>query len=143
MRKYLLILIAVFSIGWASDGGWDLGSFFTRTIRYATERMTASDTITAGESGKTFSIYCPGSVCEFELPTAQPGMSFTFLSESLKSFSIDPASTDIIRWSAPLLAAGHKLTSTGETYDSIRIISTQANYWTVEPINGTFNDGGD
>ena len=144
MRKSFLpiALLCLFSRGWASNGGWDIGSLFTRTVKYSTERALTHDTITAGESGKIFSVYCPSIICEFELPIAQPGMKFSFNSQLLKSFSVDPATTDTIRWCNPMLSAGQKLTSTGATYDSITIYSSEPNYWTVENIRGVFENGG-
>lgn len=39
-------------------------------------------------------------------------------------------------------AAGDKLVSSGATYNSITVFSTQANYWNVKDVVGVFSDGG-
>jgi len=102
------------------------------------ERATANDTLTAAESGKTISIYCPAGGCEFELPTAVAGMEFTFSSELQKTFVLDPADTDTFSYGGA--AVGDSLTADGNTYNSITILSARANYWTVKTLVGTFND---
>ena len=123
-----------------------------RYITYATdagiiasyEAATTSDTLTAVETGKTFTVDC-ATLCEFELPAAAVGMSFSFISiDNDASFSIDPNGTDTIKWSISNvpLDGGDKLTSPGATGDSITIFSTTANEWAVKNMHGTWTDGG-
>ncbi|MEA2036147.1 MAG: hypothetical protein U9O94_01460 [Nanoarchaeota archaeon] len=112
-------------------------------LKLAYEAATTSDTLTASESGKTLSVDC-STPCEFELPAAVAGMSFSFISDNNDAtFSVDPNGTDTIKWSngAAPLAAGDKLTSPGATEDSITLFSTASGYWSVKEITGTFTDG--
>lgn len=136
MRNFLVLLVICLAcVGWKSNGGWDSGPVYTRSFY---ERATTSDTITANESGKAISISCVG--CVFTLPTAQPGLTYTFVAETANTFSVDPASTaDTIRYLS--LSAGDKVTSEGNTADSVELISTQANFWNVKAMKGTFTDG--
>lgn len=137
MRNVLILLVLCFiSIGWKSGGGWDTGPVFTR---YLSERATTSDTIVAGESGKTISVDCT-TRCQFTLPTAAPGMVYTFISEPAEVFDIDVATTfDTIRYLT--MSGGDRLTSPGAVADSIELFSTQANYWNVRSISGVWVDG--
>lgn len=136
MKKLLLILACLLCIGWKSSGGWDSGPVYSR---YFTERAVTSDTITANESGKSVSVDCT-TRCQFTLPTAEPGLSFTFVSEVAEVFDIDVATTaDTIRYLS--MSAGDKLTSPGAVSDSVELFSTQANYWNVKNMKGTWVDG--
>jgi len=108
------------------------------------EAATTSDTLAATESGKTISMACSTPNCEIELPTAAPGMGFTFSTNNATILNVDPADTDIIYWSISGVAlhTGDKMTSPGATADSVTLFSTAANTWTVTTINGAWVDGG-
>ena len=111
---------------------------------FSYEAAITSDTLTLAESAKTLTVDCP-SVCEFELPAAQVGMSYSFVSiDDTSVFSIDPNGTDIIYWSVSSipLDAGDKLSSAGATGDSITLFVGAANTWAVKAINGSWTDGG-
>jgi len=144
MRKKILLIILCFAcVGWISNGGWDSGTYYARSINYPTERAITSDTLTAGERGKTFSVDCT-SVCEFELPVATPGTSFTFISEAAEVFFVDPADGDTIHWSVAgtHFVDGEKMESPGATNDTLTVISTETNYWSVSNISGSWTNGG-
>lgn len=113
-------------------------------IRYSYEAATTSDTLTLAETGKILTVDC-ATVCEFELPEATVGMSFTFISIGDSSvFSVDPDGADTIIWDVSdiPLAAGEKVSSPGNTADSIELFSAAANVWAVRNINGAFTNGG-
>jgi hypothetical protein len=105
------------------------------------ERATASDTLTAADSGKTISVNCPAGDCEFDLPDAKAGMFFRFINELRTAFIVDPGASDYIRWSGDtgdgsVLAVGQSIKGTGDTYSTLTIYCTQDNYWTVEEMLG-------
>jgi hypothetical protein len=141
MKKYILVILCLFCIGWTYDGGWDSGTSRFRAIVYPVERATTNDTITAADVGRTFSIDCEdGKECTFILPEAYPGMSFTFIQEATaETIYIDTGvTTDTIRYLT--MSAGDKLKNSGTTGDSIELISTQRNYWNIKNIYGSWTD---
>ena len=142
-RIAIILFIGIICIGWGNNGGWDGGTYYARQISYPAERATTSDTLTAGERGKTISVDCT-SICEFELPIATVGSSFTFISEAAEVFYVDPASTDYIQWTVggTALSIGEKMTSPGATNDTLTLISTRANYWSVV-TDDSWTNGGD
>lgn len=108
-------------------------------IKYPYERAVTGDTLTAAETGKTVSTACT-TACTFILPVAAVGMEYSFASEdNVAAFSVDPNGTDTIKWLT--LSAGDKVTSPGNTGDSITLFSTLANVWTVKAMQGSFTDG--
>lgn len=112
-------------------------------INYPYEAATTSDTLTASESGKTISVACQ-TPCEFELPAAEAGMNFTFVStDNAAVFSVDPNGTDTLYLGvgAVPLDAGDKATSPGATGDTLKVFSTADGYWSVPIELGTFTDG--
>lgn len=137
MRRVLFVLLACLAcIGWSNGGGWDSGPAYIVSLY---ERATTSDTITANESGKIVSVDCT-SPCTFTLPAASPGLSISFISEAAETFYIDPATTtDTIRYAT--MSAGDKLASPGAIADSVEIVSTQAGYWNIANMKGTWTDG--
>jgi hypothetical protein len=140
MRNVLILLaICLACIGWKSNGGWDSGPIYSRAMY---ERGITSDTLTANESGKVVSFDCSGgsTACTIILPTAAPGLSYSFISEAAEVFYIDTGvTTDTIRYLT--MSAGDKLQSPGTTADSIELISTQAGYWNVRAMKGVWVDG--
>ena len=144
MRKIIFLLLICFAvIGWRNDGNWDQGSYYTRSISFPAERAATSDTLNAGERGKTISVDCT-SQCEFDLPAASVGTSFTFVSEAAEVFFIDPVDTDTIQWdvAGTAFSPGDKLESPGATNDLISVISTRTGYWTVQNVSGSWTNGG-
>lgn len=110
--------------------------------------IATTDTITTTNSGETL-IVTPVSHAggKITLPSATVGQRYTFVDgkpTGTSTFSIDPYSTDIIRYSisSVALSAGDKLTSSGQTGDSLSLSCGATGTWYVTEINGSWTDGG-
>lgn len=107
--------------------------------KVTTETFTSSDTLGANETGK----YCiVNSADTLTLPAATTdGLIYHFAAGDSVTFSVDPASTsDTIQYLE--LDAGDKISSAGNTGDSVTLVSDGSNSWYVFEMDGTFTDGG-
>lgn len=79
------------------------------------------------------------------LPTAAPGLVFTFTAGSKCVMTVDTVDTnDRIRYtiSGTALDGGDSIKSTGQAGDSVTLFSTVANMWDVVQMKGTWTDNG-
>jgi hypothetical protein len=109
------------------------------------EVAITSDTITAAETGKTFSVTTVkqgyGDYVTMTLPTAAVGSEFTFIADTKTIIYLDPAAADTIRYGSAVFAAGDKIgNSSAATGDSITLFCPVATYWSVKAVNGTWAD---
>ena len=112
------------------------------------EVLSASDTLTIYDAGKT--IISTGVVGTevFTLPAAtSANMRFSFIdgkASTTNTFSVDPSGTNKIIYSISgvPLDAGDKITSTGQSGDSVTLISDASGNWYIESMKGNFTDGG-
>ena len=113
------------------------------------ELIGTTDTITTADAGKTFIVTTAlNSLGEISLPAASgSGSAYTFIdgkTSGTETFWVDPDGTDIIMKSissAPL-AAGEKLTSTGQTGDVLILIDGASGVWYLGGEVGTWTNGG-
>lgn len=124
-------------------------------IKYPYEHYTSANTnntLTADESGKVITDTgaasgptASGSCSKHILPTAAPGLMFTFTAGSKCSMTIDTVDTnDTILYSisGTGLDAGDSIKSTGQAGDSVTVVSTLANKWSIVQMKGTWTDNG-
>ncbi len=102
---------------------------------------TTNVTLTANQSGQTFvqnnTTY---TNVKFFLPTAVPGMTYTFIADTTNYIQITPQSTDTINYST--LGAGNGLKNTSAAIgDHIQVFCAVANKWSVYDIGGTWAIG--
>jgi hypothetical protein len=112
-----------------------------------------ANTLTAAETGKTISDWggattaggaCGGGGSTHTLPTAAPGMEFTFTAAAQCEVCVDVKdSSDTIAYSisGTALAAGDKIVSTSQAGDSVTLFSTVANIWQVKSMHSAWTDG--
>lgn len=133
------------------DGTSGVITFASDTgILYPYERYTAANTnntLLAAESGKTISdTGGAGSYCSKHiLPTAAPGLEFTFSAASKCTMTVDTVDTnDTIEYSiaGTSLDAGDSIKSTGQAGDTVTLFSTVANKWSITAMKGTWTDNG-
>lgn len=128
-------------------------------IKYPYENYTTvntNNTLISAESGKVL-VDTGGStdatgVCtagkggsKHILPTAAPGLVFTFTAGSKCVMTVDTVDTnDRIRYtiSGTALDGGDSIKSTGQAGDSVTLFSTVANMWDVVQMKGTWTDNG-
>ena len=120
-------------------------------MRFAYEKITTTDTITSQETGKTFAVD-PNTADDviFTLPDAEVGMSFKFTAidgdyDASEQIIINPQDTDIIRGvlntdQGTTFVAGDSAISPGVTGDSIELFCSEALYWDVVDIRGSWTD---
>lgn len=124
-------------------------------IKYPYEHYTSANTnntLTAAESGKVITDTgaasgptATGSCSKHILPTAAPGLVFTFTAGSKCSMTVDTADTnDTILYSisGTGLDAGDSIKSTGQAGDSVTVFSTLANKWSIIQMKGSWTDNG-
>lgn len=117
------------------------------------ERYTSSNTnntLLAAESGKVISDTGGGpltggvGMCSKHiLPTAAPGMEFSFVAATKCTMTVDTADTsDTIEYSisGTLLDAGDSIKSTGQSGDAVTVFSTVANKWQIKAMKGVWTD---
>lgn len=121
------------------------------------EAKTTSDTLTAGESGKTYFISpvqavmgAGGATPLYTLPDADVGLEYTFVAvdgsdQGVKTFIIVPQSTDYIVGAVDpglqsFVTVGDRVRSPGNTGDSLKVICGLDLYWYTENVRGTFVD---
>lgn len=122
-------------------------------IKYPYERYTSANTnntLLAAESGKVISDTGGGpltggvGMCSKHiLPTAAPGLEFTFVAATKCTMTVDTADTsDTIEYSisGTLLDAGDSIKSTAQAGDSVTVFSTVANKWQIKAMKGTWTD---
>lgn len=138
------------------DGTYGYITFASDTgIKYPYERYTTANTnntLNSAESGKTIvdtggssSLnQAAGEGCSKHiLPTAAPGLVFTFTAGSKCFMTVDTVDTnDLIEYSVSgtNLDAGDSIKSTGQAGDSVTVFSTVANRWSVSQMKGTWTD---
>ena len=140
----------------SSDANGGYVTFAADTgIVYPYERYTSANTdntLLSNESGKTIVDTGGGplsggvGMCSKHiLPTAAPGLQFTFIAGTKCTMTVDTASTsDTIEYSisGTLLDAGDSVKSTGQSGDSITVFSTVANKWSIKDMKSTWTDNG-
>lgn len=108
--------------------------------------LTAAQSgITITDSGGTQGPTGVGFCRKFVLPTASPGMQFSFAAGSKCTITVDTADTnDTIMYSisGTGLDAGDSIKSTGQAGDSVTLFSTVANQWQVKAMKSTWTDNG-
>jgi len=108
---------------------------------------TTADTITIADSGRTIiitPISASGGI--FTLPAATVGQVYTFVdgkASGTTTFSVDPYSTEIIRFSisGTALDAGDKITSPGQIGDSVTLRCGVTGEWIIGNMKGSWADG--
>ena len=118
-------------------------------LSYTTAPTTVSVTLIAAQSGITISDtgggspVAQGSCRKFVLPTAAPGMEFTFSANAKCTITVDTADTnDTIMYSisGTGLDAGDSIKSTAQAGDSVTVFSTVANKWAIKQMKGVWTD---
>lgn len=120
-------------------------------LRYSTIPTAAQNvTLIAGQSGLVISDAGANagptqvSQCrKFTLPTAAPGLEFTFTAEAKCTITVDTADTnDTIMYSisGTGLDAGDSIKSTAQAGDSVTVFSTVANKWAIKQMKGVWTD---
>jgi hypothetical protein len=118
-------------------------------LAYTTVPTTVGVTLIAAQSGITISDTgggsptTVGSCRKFTLPTAAPGLEFTFTTGSKCTMTVDTADTnDTIMYSisGTGLDAGDSIKSTAQAGDSVTLFSTAANKWFVKQMKATWTD---
>lgn len=128
------------------------GSFDGSTLSFGNvvELETGNVSLGTGSSGTTFVVQATAGNPVFRLPSAitQDGMVFTFIdgktSATSLTWSVKPYIGETIKYSiaSVVLDANDKITSTGQTGDSVTLISCDTGEWCVKDMHGAFTDGG-
>ena len=110
-------------------------------IWYPGVDATTNVTLTANQSGQTIvqnnTTY---NNVQFTLPTAQVGMTFTFIVDVAKTIKVLPQSTDTINYSS--LTAGQSITNTSAAKgDHLQLICVSATNWSIVDQGGTWAHG--
>lgn len=119
-------------------------------VSYTTAPTTVGVTLTAAQSGTTIvdtgggGPTTTGSCRKFTLPTAAPGMEFSFSTGSKCTMTVDVQSTDTIQYSisGTGLDAGDSIKSTGQAGDSVQLFSPAAGQWNLKAMKATWTDNG-
>lgn len=113
----------------------------TSSIVYPYRVATATlDTVSATDSGKVLTASTTFGT-KFVLPSATPGLRFTFIAPDAKYMTVDTVSTfDTIRYIT--LDGGDSIKSTGNTGDSVSLICNTANKWDIMGMFRTWTDNG-
>lgn len=113
----------------------------TSSIVYPYRVSTVTlDTVAATDSGKVLTAALTTGT-KFILPSATPGLRFTFIAPNALYMTVDTVSTfDTIRYLT--LDGGDSLKSTGNTGDSVQLICNTANKWDIMNMFRTWTDNG-
>lgn len=139
------------------DGTSGVVTFASDTgIKYPYERYTTANTnntLLAAESGKVIvdtggttaglSMSANSGCSKHILPTAAPGLEFTFTAGAKCFMTVDTTDTnDLIEYSisGTNLDAGDSIKSTGQAGDTVTLFSTVANKWSITAMKGTWTD---
>ena len=124
-------------------------AFHETAIRWTYSEHTGSTTnsLTAYESG---SVIQDSFGATHTLPNAVLGMEFTIApgydgNGNAVTSTVDTADvsdTIIYSVSGTTLDAGDKIVSAGDAGDSVTLICTSANEWSIKSMNGNWTDGG-
>lgn len=119
---------------------------FNAAFKSKYELVTTNDSIGATESGTTyvarFATASQGGTITLTLPTAVPGLEYSFIAGDDIYLYIDPADADVMIYGDnDAMQAGEQLKSAGNTADSVTIICPVANYWAIKAMKGTWTDG--
>lgn len=122
-------------------------------ITYPYTHYTAANTpvaLTAAQSGLRITDMggaagptAAGSCSKWTLPTAAPGLEFTFSAGSKCSMTVDTVGTgDTILYSitGTGLDGGDSIKSTGQAGDSVTLFSTVANKWSIKAMKAVWTD---
>lgn len=133
------------------NGQITIAATASQLVKY--EVATTSDTLVAGESGKTFIVEpVSGSPAFLDLPDANVGMEFTFTQGNTTkvgganaSIYLNPQDTDFIIFvnsdAGSSMSAGDGISNTnGYTGDSVRLICPVDLYWYATDVRGTWAD---
>ena len=105
------------------------------------EVSTASDTLTAAESGRVVVVYPTANDASttqtYTLPAAADGLNYTFTEGKHTTIKVDPNGTDQIMYST--CAAGDSISSPAATGDNVKLIS-DGTRWYVQFMRGTWTD---
>lgn len=121
-----------------SDGTLYFASDTSIVFPYRVKTVTSTtttDTVSVLDSGKTIAVAGVAGAF-FTLPSAVPGLKYTFVSRIAKAFTVDTVSPNIINYSTAV--AGQSITSAGAIADSVTLCSVENNKWEVCAMKGTF-----
>lgn len=122
----------------------------TSAIKYAYRVVTGTaDTMTTADSG-AYIVSTSTVGTKFTLPAAAVGLEFNIAYSSTATggaryITVDTASvadTIMASFSSVPLDGGDSIKSSGNTGDSVCVISTAANVWSLCGMRGTFTDNG-
>lgn len=101
------------------------------SIYYPGQVSTTNLTLTANQSGQTFVMTGTSNDTKFTLPTAVPGMKYTFINDTTAWIRIKPQSTDTINFST--FAAGQAIQDSTSTAkgDFVIFYCMVANKWSI------------
>lgn len=119
-------------------------------VSYTTSPGTVGVTLTAAQTGAMivdtggFPPTGTGSCRKFTLPTAAPGMLFSFSTGSKCTMTVDVQSADQILYSisGTGLDAGDSIKSTGQAGDAVTLFSPAAGTWAVKDMKAVWTDNG-
>lgn len=137
------------------DGTSGVITFASDTgILYPYENYTSANTantVIAAESGKVITDTggaagptASGMGSKHTLPTAAPGMVYTFIVGTKSTVTVDVQSGDTIQYSisGTGLDAGDSIKSTGQAGDAVTLFCTVANKWSIKDMKAVWTDNG-
>lgn len=100
---------------------------------------TANYTISAFESGKTFTNDGATGIVVFSLPAASPGLEFTFVVRANQHLRIDPATADTINKADGTVGAAGKYLGVNTVNSVARVKCISSGHWTLMSALGAWD----